>query len=105
MNPSELSAFIGLLLTGIGSIFVAYEVVNKFRGESHRAKNAGWNGKSDVEETEPYKEWISRRNVIMSIGLGMILFGTLLQMYSVWRAFTDKTTKSDNYSPPQTTQQ
>ena len=105
MNPSELSAFVGLLLTGIGSIFVAYEVLTKFRGESHRAKNAGWNGKSDVEETEPYKEWISRRNLMMSIGLGMILLGTISQMYSVWWNFTDRTTKSNNHQPPPKSQQ
>lgn len=94
---------IGVLLVAIGSIFVGYEVVQRFKGERYEIKtvpvihdNANIPfgeplfGKvvgiasTQAEDTAAYKAWERRRNVVMSVGLGLILLGSACQIWASW---------------------
>jgi len=84
MNPSGWFSVIGLGLCGVGSVFVAIEVVNRFREESHRAIDGRCDGSSRVVPTEAYTRWEALRTRYMVIGLVLIILGTASQMVGVF---------------------
>jgi hypothetical protein len=94
---------IGISLVAFGSICVAYEVVQRFQGERYATTTqpvvndqmnmplgsppfAQFVGLSTTraEDTVAYKRWERRRNVVMSIGLGLILLGSGFQVWASW---------------------
>lgn len=85
MRLRELSALstwpsaVGILSTLIGARYVAYEVVNKFRGTSHTVSTS-WGGQGSATKTEAFIQWEAKRNFFMWIGLGFITAGSLLQL-------------------------
>lgn len=94
---------IGVTLVALGSIFVAYEVVQRFKGERYQTTTQAviddkamrpfgepLFGKvvgistTKAEDTVEYKSWERRRNIVMSIGLALILVGSGLQIWASW---------------------
>ncbi len=73
----------GIFLVLVGSWCVAYEVVNKFAGVSHRV-STGWGGSGTATKTDQYISWESQRNTIMWIGLLFITVGSLMQIYALF---------------------
>ncbi len=78
-------AHIGVCLSGIGIVFVligawcvAYEVVAKFRGETHGASVPY--GCAKVHKLGTYIAWEKKRNAAMWTGLGFITFGSFFQL-------------------------
>ena len=86
-------------LVAIGSVFVAYEVVQRFKGERYetttqtvvddkfvRPFGEPLFGKivgvaiTKAEDTAAFKSWERRRNIVMPIGVGLILIGSCLQI-------------------------
>ena len=82
----------GLLLDIAGAWFVAWEVINQFKGTRTESKtgvavNVG--GLSVVPgqkagDTDEYKKWELRKYWKMKIGLGLLTVGFLLQIVSNW---------------------
>lgn len=73
-----LSAF-GILLVLVGAWFVAYEVVRKFRGETHGA-TVSFGGGAKVHKLGIFEAWEKKRNIAMWVGLGCITVGSILQL-------------------------
>lgn len=70
---------IGIMFVLIGAWFVAYEVVCKFRGETHGATTS-FGGVGKVHKLGTFKAWEKKRNAAMWFGLGCITIGSLLQL-------------------------
>ena len=94
---------IGVSLVALGSVLVAYEVVQRFKGERYEVKTVPiiqdekampFGGpifgeivgsvSTQAEDTAAYKAWERRRNIVMSIGLGLILGGSGFQIWASW---------------------
>lgn len=67
----------GLLFDIAGAWFVAWEVVNQFRGNKTELT---WDELG--EETPEYKQWEKGKLTIMSLGLGCLTIGFILQIIS-----------------------
>ena len=72
----------GILLNLAGSWCVAYEVVNKFRGISHKV-STGWGGEGTASKTETFIKWEAKRNAVMWVGLLLINAGSVMQFIVV----------------------
>lgn len=102
MNTPAILNTIGIVNVALGSVFVAYEVVQRFKGERyevttgvvldspmHRplrpvgAKVAGVTT-IQAQESDEYLQWEKRRNIVMSVGLGLILIGSTFQIWATW---------------------
>ena len=92
---------VGIALVAAGSIFVSYEVVQRFKGERYetvtqavtdasRLKGSALGARvvgistTKAEDSQEYRAWERRRNVVMSIGLGLILIGSAVQIWASW---------------------
>ena len=73
---------IGIVLVLIGAWCVAYEVVAKFRGETHGA--SVFFGGGAVHKTGNFIAWEQKRNAAMWTGLGCITIGSLLQLVGLF---------------------
>ncbi len=76
----------GVYLSGIGIVFVligawcvAYEVVAKFRGETHGV-GVPFGGIGKVRKLGTFIAWEKKRNAAMWTGLGFITIGSFLQL-------------------------
>ncbi|MGV0961472.1 MAG: hypothetical protein ACOYB1_16730 [Limnohabitans sp.] len=100
-NKSAIVNTVGIVVVAIGSICVAYEVVQNFKGERYKTKTQAVTDLSNVygqamgakalgvaitkaEDTKEYLDWERRRNIVMSIGLVLILVGSAIQIWSSW---------------------
>ena len=81
-TTQQVWSALGILFVLVGSWFVAYEVVNKFSGVSHKVSTA-WGGEGTAEKTETYIRWEARRNVCMWIGLTFMSLGSAMQLVAV----------------------
>jgi hypothetical protein len=68
----------GILLVMVGSWFVAYEVVNKFQGQTHTVSVA-FGGPGTPKKLPEYVAYELRRNKFMWFGLALITLGSLSQ--------------------------
>ena len=100
MNAPALTGTLGIFLVAIGSIFVAYEVVQRFKGEKYEQTTTPIIGAptglmsgmvpikvigiTQTKETEDFKKWEKRRNIVMGIGLLLILLGSFIQVIALW---------------------
>lgn len=96
---------IGITFVAIGSVFVAYEVVQRFKGERYETttqavvKTEGpfgqplgqpFGGKfvgvssTKASDSAEYKSWEKRRNLVMSLGLSLIMLGSAFQIWATW---------------------
>ncbi len=69
----------GIIMVLIGAWFVAYEVVAKFKGETHGAITP-LGGIGTVSKLGAFIAWERKRNIAMWVGLGFITTGSLLQV-------------------------
>lgn len=69
----------GIVLVMVGSWFVAYEVVNQFRGQSHTV-SVGYGGPGTPHKLPEFITYEARRNQFMWVGLALITIGSLLQV-------------------------
>lgn len=72
----------GILLVMMGAVFVAYEVVNQFKSETHGA--VAFYGGANTFKTGDYKQWERRKYRFMRIGLALIILGSLLQIAALF---------------------
>lgn len=82
MCTSKIIGSIGLVFDIVGAIFVAYEVVNVYRGSITGTINGTWNGLG--EPTTEYKEFESKKHKHMKIGLAFLIIGFILQIIALW---------------------
>ncbi len=75
---------IGLLFDIVGAWFVAYEVVNQYKGsqfkESHSIVFDMIAVNQVPAETEEYQRWLNKRNRYMWIGFGFLTTGFIIQI-------------------------
>jgi len=69
----------------IGAVFVSFEVVNQYRGQTHglhmkQMKRLGL----PPRETHKYVLWKENKHRKMKFGLGCLLSGFLIQVFSNW---------------------
>ena len=69
----------GIVFVLIGAWLVAYEVVAKFRGETHGV-SVPYGGSGKVQKLGTFVAWEKKRNAAMWLGLGCITIGSLLQL-------------------------
>ena len=69
----------GIVLVLIGAWFVAYEVVAKFRGDTHGAITP-LGGIGKVSKLAAFVKWEHKRNRAMWVGLACITIGSFLQL-------------------------
>lgn len=69
----------GIVFVLIGAWLVAYEVVAKFRGDTHGV-SVPYGGGGTVKKLGIFIAWEKKRNAAMWLGLGCITLGSLLQL-------------------------
>lgn len=87
-NLAPLINSVGLVFELVGAFFVAYEVVQQFRGEKI-CVDSGWvTGPhivdQEVDETPDFHMWESKKYRSMKYGLLWLTVGLLLQLVSNW---------------------
>ncbi len=83
MLSSEVINTIGLGFDMIGAILVAYEVVNKFKGDAY-VKGMMQNGGHHGHKTKKYEGWQRKKLSGMRCGLYFLISGFLLQILATW---------------------
>lgn len=74
---------LGLIFDIIGAIFVAIEVLKKFKGQEY--EDTGEQCLSGpAKKTDLFLKWEKSKYSIMSFGLSLMVLGFILQIYSVW---------------------
>ena len=73
----------GLLFDIAGAILVAIEVVDKFKGQEY-IDPGDQRLSGHAMKTDEFIKWEKRKFRIMSIGLGSLIIGFILQMISAW---------------------
>ena len=74
----------GLIMDMVGAVFVAIEAVRKFKGTMF-VLGQDWTTMSDPpKKTEEYRLWDQSHTRIMRVGLLLLLFGFLLQIFGNW---------------------
>lgn len=76
-HPAKVFNSAGLIFDIAGAWFVAWEVVNQYRGIK---VNVGWGATG--EDSEEYKQWEKKKLTKMSLGLGFLTIGFMLQIVS-----------------------
>lgn len=79
---SNWLAISGIITVMVGSWFVAYEVVNQFRGQSH-AVSVAYGGPGTPRKLPEFLSYEARRNKFMWLGLLLITVGSALQIAAV----------------------
>lgn len=77
---AKVLASAGILLTALGAVFVAYEVVKAFRGEKYEQDT--WEEQNILSDL--WKRYDRGRVLGMRSGLGLILLGSALQLAAIW---------------------
>lgn len=75
---------VGLCFDLVGAVLIAFEVVNKFKGEEHEQLEMTLDYDKPPHKTEEYLKWVAKKYLFMSIGLLLLLFGFILQIVSNW---------------------
>ena len=81
---SQVLSSVGLLLDMVGAFFIAYEVVNKFKGQEYNPSPTTPGSIAPPTKTEQFSSWISLRNKVMITGLVLLTAGFSLQIWSNW---------------------
>lgn len=81
MHSAQIAAVVGIALVVVGTWLVAYEVVKRFLGYSHRVIDVRADGSGVVEKTDAFKKWEMKRAFWMWSGLALITVGSALQIY------------------------
>ena len=79
---SNWLAVSGIITVMVGSWFVAYEVVNQFKGQSHTVSVA-YGGPGTPKKLPQFLSYETRRNKFMWLGLLLITIGSGLQIAAV----------------------
>jgi hypothetical protein len=79
-HPAKVINSAGLLFDIAGAWFVAWEVVNQYKG--HKVNPNPLFDDLQGEETPEFKQWEKRKLTIMSLGLGSLTIGFILQIIS-----------------------
>ena len=74
----------GIIFVMIGAWLVAYEVVNKFKGEPYHKHQISFGASLRPIKTDEYINWEIIRSKVMVSGLVCITIGSLLQIISIW---------------------
>ena len=80
-SPAATASIVGIVLVVVGTWFVAYEVVKRFLGYSHKVIDVRADGSGVVEKTDEFKQWEMKRAFWMWAGLLLITVGSGLQAY------------------------
>ena len=91
-NLQAIVNTVGLLLDIVGVWFVAWEVVNQFKGQKTKLSTGvvvhaeGWPvvAGQQAEDTDEYKKWEILKYWRMKVGLVLLTLGFLLQLVSNW---------------------
>ena len=81
MSLAQVASVVGIVLVVVGTWLVAYEVVNRFLGYSHRVIDVRWDGSGVVEKTDDFRKWEVKRAFWMWAGLALITVGSGFQIY------------------------
>jgi hypothetical protein len=78
---SQWLIVIGLFADIIGVILVGFEIINKYEGDFVELSQK----LEDMDYSRPalksdYKSWALKKHKVMSLGLGILIFGFLLQI-------------------------
>ena len=81
LTPSQCLTITGLILDIFGAMFIGFEVFNRYKGQ---LVEQSWRIE-DVDDSRPvlcqdYQDWERRKYIVMSIGLGFLLLGFVLQI-------------------------
>lgn len=83
ISMNKLIQVVGIFMVTVGAWFVGYEVVNKYKGDSHIAITpCGVPGK--VHKLGKFEYWEKIKNRYMVIGLLFITAGNILQVIAVF---------------------
>lgn len=92
---------IGLALDAIGACFVAYEVVNQYKGIKLSSDDLTWDSiGTATEETIEYISWTKSKYKYMQIGIVLLIVGFLLQIFACWIPYFCKNNDKQNITNP-----
>ena len=83
-NFAALLNSVGIIFVMIGAWLVAYEVVNKFKGEQYQGPQITFGCSLRPSKTDEFIDWEILRSKVMMIGLIFITIGSLSQIISNW---------------------
>jgi len=81
LTTPQIASSVGIALVAAGTWFVAYEVVNRFRGYSHKGVDVRVDGSGVGERSDEFRKWEMKRAFWMWAGLFLITLGSGLQVY------------------------
>ena len=92
INLQAIVNTIGLLLDIAGAWFVAWEVINQYKGQKTKLSTGvvvqaeGWSvvAGQEAEDTDEFKKWEILKYWRMKVGLAFLTIGFLLQLASNW---------------------
>ena len=83
---SKIINSFGLIFDIVGACFVAWEVVRQNRHKQYNTQMFDDIG-TDLTKNPEFEKWENDKYQKMKIGLGLLLIGFLLQMFSNWSCF------------------
>ena len=88
-NPHIIN-IIGLLFDIIGACLVAWEVSCQYKGLKFKEVGSARCGADDEDpQTDEYKKYEKSKFKFMKIGLGILVFGFFLQIFSNYLQFSE----------------